>query len=413
MYLTRRTLLAAAVLLSATIACAIPGSPDAGGDAIATSAAATLSAQPPTTIPTVIATLTSTPVPTTAAPIPAPATSPAAPPLATVTEQAGGETYYVITPQNAAQLRRLDEQTIPGDLLGWAPAAQAGRIAVMQSTGVALLWTIGTRDGPPSLPVTEPLNGVRFSPDGNVLALLPMDPEANIELWELINLTSLDTWNGRIAGASGIAFSPDFLTFATSHREGSLQWWDSKTGQTRRVFDTAEVLGEGASAFGVEFSPDGRTIAAFASDPDGVPTVLMWNLESGEALDSFDPQGLIAGPVAYPILPEGWPYLVWVSRGSVILVDLRSGEELQHLSHQDFVMGIAISPDGNLIATSSSKTINDAMVPVMTIWDARAGTEVATLTGFDKFPQKLAFSPDGTHLAVSVDGSVEIWAITP
>ncbi|WP_370088543.1 NB-ARC domain-containing protein, partial [Streptacidiphilus sp. MAP12-16] len=71
--------------------------------------------------------------------------------------------------------------------------------------------------------------------------------------------------------------------------------------------------------------------------------------------------------------------------------------------HTDRVTGVAISPDGTWLATTS----NDSTVRV---WDRATGRQTATLTGHTSWVKRVAISPDGTWLATtSNDSTVRVW----
>jgi len=91
------------------------------------------------------------------------------------------------------------------------------------------------------------------------------------------------------------------------------------------------------------------------------------------------------------------------------LWDAASGEQIDVLrGHRDLVLGVAFSPDGSLLATSSA----DGTVR---IWDVAAGTQKFVLRGppgekFYNFSGLApAFSPDGSRLASGGWRSTPIW----
>jgi WD40 repeat protein/DNA-binding SARP family transcriptional activator len=76
---------------------------------------------------------------------------------------------------------------------------------------------------------------------------------------------------------------------------------------------------------------------------------------------------------------------------------------LKLIGHQDWVFGVAFSPDGKRLATSSGDQ-------TAKVWDAGTGAELFTLSGHSAEVIALAFSPDGTRLATgSADGTAKVW----
>ena len=69
--------------------------------------------------------------------------------------------------------------------------------------------------------------------------------------------------------------------------------------------------------------------------------------------------------------------------------------------------GIAFSPDGTMIVSTSVAREDDVMVH---LWDAETGERMGRLTVHEDRVRDVAFSPDGMTLATaSDDGTVLLW----
>jgi WD40 repeat protein len=150
--------------------------------------------------------------------------------------------------------------------------------------------------------------------------------------------------------------SPDGKRIATGGHDWTVKLWDTRTGQERATF-----LSHQRPLRSLAFSPDGTRLVTGAGN-DGLR-----------------------------------------APGEVKLWDVQAGRELLALDHPDAVTGVAFSPDGRLLASSS----DDRTVKV---WDAQAGKELLVLKGHTERVRCVCFSPDGTRLASgSRDGIVRIW----
>ena len=76
--------------------------------------------------------------------------------------------------------------------------------------------------------------------------------------------------------------------------------------------------------------------------------------------------------------PDGASLAVGLENGEVRTFTWPSLEPIKTLgSHSDVVNGVAFSPDGSVVVTTSAETVKDGRGPV--VWDPTSGTKIATL----------------------------------
>ncbi|HSH82642.1 MAG TPA: WD40 repeat domain-containing protein [Herpetosiphonaceae bacterium] len=142
----------------------------------------------------------------------------------------------------------------------------------------------------------------------------------------------------------------------------------------------------------VQFAPDGRTLAS--TDHNG--QVQVWNVADGSLVRT-----LAGYRVAYA--PDG-RVLATADNRQIHLWQAADGAKLATLSgHGSWVMGLAFSPDGTLLASASrDKTVR--------VWRVEDGKLLHTMPGHTAYVYTVAWAPDGRLLASSsYDGTVRLW----
>jgi eukaryotic-like serine/threonine-protein kinase len=268
-----------------------------------------------------------------------------------------------------------------------------------------------------------------FSPDGR--RILTVSADASAIAWDGASGRRLF----RIAGdaISQAAYSPDGAFIATASRAGSVTMWNAADGKRIGALEGAR------GAAWVVFSPNGRRLAAAASDRKGLVVwdtatrkqicvvrtgksrlqkaifspdaewiatadsdlaAKVWNASTGEELSPFIYNSALVYDLAFS--PDGHRLATGEAASLARLWDLSPPRELLYLD-QEMANSVAFSPDGRRIATAASDKTGK-------VWDAASGRLLLILRGHEDKLTSVAFSTDGSRLVTaSVDGTSRVW----
>ena len=291
----------------------------------------------------------------------------------------------------------------------------------------------------PDLP-GQPIGWWVAHPDGRRAVVFVSEPAGGVEVWDVPDRRRLRVITpGR--GSRCVAWAADGV-LAVGEASGLIRLSDPATGRERTVIrELAESLvdaartdaqayrlaGNGALGppgvpwFGLAaltFSPDGRQLAALTAAGE----VWVWAAGDGRQLGRWS-----AGD-PFPGQPTPFYNLAWSPDGrelalraakAITVRDARTGQERLALPPDGEV--VAWSPDGTRLAAGrgTQPTDRPADRPV-TVWDARTGQLVRTLTDplltgrirqypSEGWPAALAWSPDSRRLAVADASFFTAW----
>jgi hypothetical protein len=238
------------------------------------------------------------------------------------------------------------------------------------------------------------LNGIAFSPDGELVATVAED--ALINLWQVSDGSLVRTIESPSGGATSVDFSPNGKLLAVSTWDGVVHLWQVSNGSLLRSLKDAEV-----SLREVEFSPDGSLVAGAAEDG----AVRVWSVSEGSLVQSL--QGHDGKVYGIDFSPDGSLLASASEDMTVGLWSMSDGRLLHRLEgHEADVSDVAFSPDGLLLASGSA----DSMVK---LWLVSDGSLLTTLAGSMDAVLALQFSPDGRLLASSGgDQMIRFWGVS-
>ncbi len=294
------------------------------------------------------------------------------------------------------------------------------------------------------------VSDVAFSPDGTRLAVARL--LRTVSVWDFASEKRIVTLGGRAAGVYSLAFSADGRHLGVGRDDGAVKLWDLQAGRQIHGFGRMR-----APVRHLAFTPDGATLAARGGDlvlldvvtgwvvrrealaqgtgvaigPDGARLAAGADIQGRvvltNAADGASPTFLSAGPLGAQDLafsPDGRRLAVAIGKRGLKVVTAgkapqpeppcevhvftlgASDPPLRLAGHPEWVLAVAWSPDGRLLASSGNKG-------EVKMWDVGAEREVHTLSRPGSgVASDVAWSPDGRLLAVSYgDGIVGVWDV--
>jgi WD40 repeat protein len=260
--------------------------------------------------------------------------------------------------------------------------------------GTVRIWNVSDGKLVKKVKVQARTMHVTFSPDGSTLATADMGPISLLRTSDAQVLIRLPAADGKEEFLNGLAFSPDGqLVVAITNKATTL--WRVSDGKLIRSLARGDFSSPNYSpgGYSVDFSSDGQTIFA-----DG-ERIKAWRVSDGKLvrfLGGSHGYERLAVDSAGRIIAAG-------TYGSIELLPVNEGGSLCTLQAKDMFGGceaLAFSPNGQFLASSNLGETNSPDEKIR-LWDVN---KCQLITAAQKFPgsyyRELAFSPDGTLLAV-------------
>jgi WD40 repeat protein len=248
-------------------------------------------------------------------------------------------------------------------------------------------------------------DGVAFSDDGKMLAVVHVDKEVQVRDFPAgkvrfsAPLPAMARANPpqRRYAEYRVGFGHDGKTLFLAVQGGTIHRWDLAAKKELPPIEAQErtaadfhTLPDRRVLF--QTLPDGRTLLATGADG----AIRRWDLQTGRELSG--PEGY-RGRVCAAYAPDGRLAAVGDRRGRLDLWDARSGKLLRTLrSEGPAVLNTAFAPDGKTLAVVRVSHVLQQL-------DVSSGREVRSLKweGMPAwfFPRTLLFTPDGRGLCVS------------
>ncbi len=298
-------------------------------------------------------------------------------------------------------LRVLD--TANGGISKHAGRASISGIAFDESAGTLVMGELGGEISRLRLPDLAPLQVIRNEhPQGNIAVtaeppLIASQDSARITLSDARDRPWLDRFQTREVTNGAVAIGPDGL-LAWGDHDGMLHLHDP--AQPDRA---AAVQAHAAEINSVEFSPDGAAILSTGGDG----AVREWRRD-GSLLREIGAMPQRAWCAKYS--PNGQHIAASATFGHVALWESGDPRTVRRLAvNAERAPMIAFSPDGTKLAVAAVRS-GDRQDGGVVIWDVATGEVARRLPANDRIVRAIAWAPDGRTLASAGDDRVvSVW----
>jgi WD40 repeat protein/class 3 adenylate cyclase len=258
-----------------------------------------------------------------------------------------------------------------------------------------------------------PVVNLTFTPDGS--RLVTVGDDDRVVVWDVASRSVDQTLLGHGGAVHGVA--TDDRTLFTSSLDGTVFAWDlsqTRSFGERFAASSGDELGDPVDSPAPYFalSPDGRTLAA----PETDGRVIMWDISTSppRRVRSID-AGVPGGIPSISFSPDGATLVAGDLHGDVVLVDVSTGARRTLSSFKNPIAAVAFSPDGTLVAATDQYCFPCS--GHLGLWNVVTGRLVHPLMKLPGYGNDIAFSPDGSLLAVPVGGPTDVidartWKLT-
>lgn len=314
--------------------------------------------------------------------------------------------------------------SIADEVMEIAFSADGTRLATVGFMNGVTVWDVMTREVLTKLDHSfGGPNGIMFSPDGSQLVGLTFGgepPVLGIQFWDAITGAKTAFWpyppagtrdgDGMSGMTHGVLYSPDGKLLITGRGDGTIYVFDAATGEmlTALKAHNGEIVD-------LAFTSDGTRLVTTALYPES--SIKVWDMADPRAPREIAmiPSRENTGFASVALSPDGQTLLArFLDEAAPRIYDLTTGTEQtqdaqpQPIPHQ-FDDALLYSPDGSVLVSGLADIASPSFT--LNLQDAATG-EVLAAFHYDALVRDVAFTPDGTLLAVALtDGTVRLLGV--
>ncbi len=222
-------------------------------------------------------------------------------------------------------------------------------------------------------------------------------------------------FQGHTSAVYGVSFLENGKTAMSWSFDQTVRRWDVESGQETAKYSIKMVND-------IAILPDGKTAILARGQSIGTQRVTIFDLDKGEVIAEWRGHEMSVNWVR--LFPDGKSAVTASSDGTAILWEIDSGKKIHDfvawrqgegdglpagLPRQAGGVAIAVSPDGKLLTTGTSRNMTVA------IWDVKTGKEIRSWPSGHGEVGSVEFSQDGKHLLTATvnhqDAGAQLWAV--
>lgn len=241
-----------------------------------------------------------------------------------------------------------------------------------------------------------------WSPDGRHVASACSDKKVRVH--RVVDGQEVQSFDWQGGNPLCVGFSPDGTTLAAGgYADKGPLADDQPTPGKMRIWNAAggglgqELRGHTRMVVGLDFSPNGKTLASGSWDG----TVRLWDSQTGREKACLEAHRGLASSVRFS--PKGGMLASCGNDGNICLWDPRTGRRLRKLFESGMVEEVAFSRDGRTLASRGSR---------IGLWDVETGADKTPPDAHRGIVRGVAFAADGKTAISSGDSTIRWWDVT-
>ncbi len=212
------------------------------------------------------------------------------------------------------------------------------------------------------------------------------------------------------AAVQAISVSADGKLIVTGSDDKTARLWSLADGKLLKTFRIPVAPNWGGRIFAIALSPDGRTLAVAGYDANfayngGGHFVYLFDTVEGRLTRRLGPLRNIIGKLAFSLDGTRLAAGMWGSFGIAVWDAPFTQQPFIDALYANNVLGLDFAPDGSLATASWDKHIR--------IYDRSLSLVVKAKAPSDDWPQSVAYSPDGSNLAVGYYSAKVVDYVSP